>query len=137
MGAAGNDDLRGENENDVLIGGLGADQLTGGSDRDSFVFTAPTESGIAGNSDVILDFSKIESDRIDLSLIDAKLDTLKDDAFIWKGAAAFQEPGELRYFYDTPNNVTVLEANMDNNLSVDFQIRLAGNISLEAKDFIL
>ncbi|MDE2387870.1 MAG: calcium-binding protein [Betaproteobacteria bacterium] len=136
-GQGGDDSLNGGGGNDILTGGLGIDQLTGGAGADMFSFITLADSGIGASRDVILDFSKLEADKIDVSGIDAKSATSKNDAFTWKGTAAFTAAGELHYFYDGTNNVTIIEGNVDTNLSADFQIQLTGNIALTATDFAL
>jgi Ca2+-binding RTX toxin-like protein len=50
QGTAGNDQLQGGNQADVLIGGAGNDVLTGGRDSDTFVFA------VGGRQDRITDF---------------------------------------------------------------------------------
>ncbi|MBS0423308.1 MAG: hypothetical protein JSR71_02530 [Proteobacteria bacterium] len=136
-GQEDNDSLNGGGGNDILTGGLGIDQFTGGAGADTFKFMTLADSGKNLNRDAILDFSKLEADKIDVSGIDAKSATTKNDAFAWKGMAAFTAAGELRYFYDGSNDVTIVEGNVDTDLSADFQIQLAGNIALTATNFAL
>lgn len=139
-GLTGEDTLFGNAGADILIGGLGVDQLTGGTGADTFRLEITTDSGIdLGNRDIILDFNTLEVDKIDLSLIDAKSETLKkNDAFTWKDIAAFSgAAGELRYFYDGTNNITIVEGTVNADTVADFQIELAGNITLAATNFVL
>ena len=49
----------------TLVGGAGADKLTGGSDSDSFKFAALTDLGLGATArDVITDFKRSEGDKI-------------------------------------------------------------------------
>ncbi len=57
---------------DVLVGGGGADALKGGTGADTFVYTAISDSTVAGaGRNSINDFSHADGDRIDLGAIDA------------------------------------------------------------------
>ena len=80
--------------------------------------------------DIITDF-KTKIDKIDLSKIDANIETTKDDAFKapkkgedFKGS--FTKAGEL--FFSTSNNT--LYGNVDNDSEPDFAIELTGISSL-------
>ena len=66
IGGSGADKLTGGAQSDVFIGGGGADTLTGGSGPDYFVYTAVSQSNSFG-MDTITDFNATE-DRIDLAL---------------------------------------------------------------------
>ncbi|WP_133126190.1 beta strand repeat-containing protein, partial [Vibrio breoganii] len=62
-GTSGDDELIGGDGADTLIGGLGSDILTGGLGGDLFVWTDVDD----GTQDVITDFNLIEGDSIDLT----------------------------------------------------------------------
>ncbi|MDN3715835.1 retention module-containing protein [Vibrio breoganii] len=62
-GTSGDDELIGGDGADTLIGGLGSDILTGGLGGDLFVWTDVDD----GAQDVITDFNLIEGDSIDLT----------------------------------------------------------------------
>jgi Ca2+-binding RTX toxin-like protein len=138
--------LNGGGGNDIIRGGYGADNLTGGSGNDTFVVsgvgTLLFESAVGvANRDVITDFTA--GDKIDLSGIDARTGNgnAGDQAFTWLGTNPITNAnsnGGLHYYYDTANNLTIIEgSNNANNAAVEFQIALIGNISLQATDFIL
>lgn len=75
FGGAGNDTLQGGGGADRLIGGAGVDRLTGGSGADVFIF-ADGSSGRNGYvADRITDFSSRQGDWIDLSAIDADVNS--------------------------------------------------------------
>lgn len=95
-GGAGNDVLRGGGGRDLLIGGGGRDLLSGGAGGDLFRFVAITDSGPAKRArDTILDLSG--PDRIDLSKIDARPGTARDNEFVFLGDDAFSgRAGQLR-----------------------------------------
>ncbi|WP_124969721.1 Ig-like domain-containing protein [Aphanothece sacrum] len=67
LGTAGRDTITGTDLDDILIGGLGADILTGEQGKDKFVYQNIRDAG-----DIIKDF-EINQDKIDLS---ALLDSL-------------------------------------------------------------
>ena len=143
-GGAGNDVLLGGLGNDVLIGGSGQDTLTGGSESDTFKFNFITESGTsATKSDVITYFVQGE-DKIDLSAIDAFAATRSvNDAFIWRGTAAFSNTtqGEVCYqTFDatgTANDHTMIWIDNDKDKGVEMAICLTGLYDLRASDFVL
>ncbi len=145
-GGAGNDLLVGGDGNDRLTGDGGADVLTGGAGNDIFDFNAIGDSTAAAR-DLITDFIRGQ-DRIDLSGIDAIQGGLFDfnnNAFSGTlvgpaaGGApgAFTGAGQLRFFFDAAQNLTIIEGNVNANLAADFQIAVEGNIAITAADFIL
>lgn len=137
IGNTGDNVLKGNEGADEITGGLGADKLYGGADKDAFIFTSVQDSTVAASGrDTIFDFSKAQGDRIDLSSINAKLSTAKNDAFTFVGAAAFsKKAGELR-FKDKMDG-TYIYGDVDGNGKADFTIHLDSAILLEKGDFIL
>jgi Ca2+-binding RTX toxin-like protein len=137
-GGIGNDSMLGGRGLDILIGGAGLDALTGGLGSDRFVFNVITESTIAA-SDRILDFER-GIDSIDLSVIDA-ITGGTNDAFSFIGTAAFTAAGQLRAVDDGVNNRTIIQVNVNNNISTpELQIFLEGRqiaTLMGATDFIL
>ncbi|PMP02577.1 hypothetical protein BCS95_10500 [Vibrio breoganii] len=73
-GTSGDDELIGGDGADTLIGGLGSDILTGGLGGDLFVWTDVDD----GAQDVITDFNLIEGDSIDLTSVLDELVTNTD-----------------------------------------------------------
>jgi Ca2+-binding RTX toxin-like protein len=139
-GGGGLDTLIGSAGNDVLVGGAGhGDSLSGGGGKDTFVFTgaglATLDTGNTVNSrDVIEDFG---ADVIDLQQIDAEVTTAGDQAFSFIGKNAFTAAGQVHFFTDGFGN-TIVEGNVDSNLSADFQIELhAFTAQLRAGNFLL
>ncbi|MEO0031191.1 MAG: hypothetical protein RIS94_949 [Pseudomonadota bacterium] len=137
-GGPGNDTLYGGDGKDLLIGGTGKDILSGGAGADVFRFTDPTESPVGIGHDVITDF-QAGLDRIDLSMIDANTGRGGDQAFqLLSEGAAFTGVGQLRFFYDTITDTTIVQGNVNGNLAADFEIALAGHQALAtAGTFIL
>lgn len=151
-GGNGNDTLNGGSGNDTLIGGAGRDNLIGGAGSDTFVFKSAAEAGngtgaSSTNADLITDF-QVGFDKIDLGLIDANTPVTLDQAFIWDNTleTGNRRPagGHLGYHYEgtganvmtvIDGNINVAQFGIDN--TVDFQIKLAGAITLHASDFIL
>jgi serralysin len=161
-GAIGNDQLFGFGGNDVLIGGpatiggsdrdddrlvggLGADTMTGGAGRDLFDFNSILESGIAGAArDVITDFTTSAVagqfvDRIDLRDIDALAATLTvNEAFTFLGGGAFTAAGAQVRVQQVGADVEV-QLNTDADLAPEMVILLKNQTAanLEAIDFLL
>ena len=131
-GDAGNDVLSGDAGDDRIAGGGGNDKLTGGTGADAFVFIdadlKPTTIGGALERDQILDLSFAEGDRIDLSAIDANIQTGGNDAFTWAVGNRFSgHAGELVITYVPGANVTTLAMDVDGDGKADFFIGLNGN----------
>jgi serralysin len=81
-GGAGDDSIHGGDGDDLIAGETGSDVLSGGRGADRFIYTYPGQSDPANGIDIILDFSVRAGDRIDLSFVDANLQTfLVDEAF--------------------------------------------------------
>jgi serralysin len=132
FGDGDNDELFGEEGNDVLAGGLGVDVMYGGTGVDRFYFASAEDSGAAGaRADRILDFSALEGDKIDLTAIDADINTAGHQVFTFIGNEnAFFGVAQLRF------NGGFVEGDIDGDLNADFRIQVNAP-SLVATDFIL
>lgn len=116
---------------DTLIGGLGADRLTGGVDSDTFLYRVIEE--IAG--DVITDFVS-GVDTINLDAIDADENAVGGQDFSWRGSDGFTGlAGQLSYLIGSKN--TLVAGDTDGDGIADFTLRLVGKLTLEATDFDL
>jgi Ca2+-binding RTX toxin-like protein len=106
--------------------GAGADTLTGGAGKDTFLYAEKTDSGVgAGARDVITDFAKGE-DKIDLDQAGGRF-------FI--GNRAFSGvAGEVSAI--AGDGVTVVRVDVDGDKQTDFEIELAGLLQLDLSDFI-
>lgn len=136
-GQAGADTLLGGDGDDVLLGGKGRDRLDGGADEDVFVFTRLADSGLvsAGANDILIGFLR-GSDRIDLSAMDANANTSANDAFVFKGTAAFASvAGELRFAVSGAN--IILEGDVTGDGLADFQIQVNTLAAIGAGDLIV
>jgi len=131
-GGGGNDTLYGGNGDDILDGGSGGDILNGGKGNDRFVYSDLTDSGVGDpDRDTIKYFDKYGDDVIDLSLVDADVNTGGDQAFTLIGEAAFSgAAGELRY------GANLLQTDVDGDGLADFEIAL-NTKALGADDFVL
>jgi Ca2+-binding RTX toxin-like protein len=139
-GGLGNDTLTGGGGNDTLTGGLGTDTLTGGAGNDTFVFTTPAEAGNGASRDLIADVAGAGvagGDVIDVSGIDADTVALGDQAFTFIGTGGFTAAGQLRYFQDTVNTLTIVEGNVTGTAGAELQIAFAGLRTFVAGDFTL
>jgi len=155
QGNSGNDTLNGEAGNDVLIGasgadrldagtgadrlygGAGADDLIGRADADIFLFKLRTESTVATSGrDTIFDFSASQGDKIDLSGIDANTDISGNQAFSFRGTAAFTATaGELRYVKGSSD--TYIYGDVNGDKTADFAIHLDDALALQKGYFVL
>jgi Ca2+-binding RTX toxin-like protein len=142
-GGTGNDTLNGGTGNDILVGGTGTDVLVGGLGSDTFVFNFISDSTtVTTTRDVITDFTRGQ-DTIDLRNIDAFGVGGTNEAFVWKGTAAFDSTttGEARYQLvdnaGTADDYTVVFLDNDADTAVEMAIRLHGLHNLDASDFML
>jgi Peptidase M10 serralysin C terminal/RTX calcium-binding nonapeptide repeat (4 copies) len=125
-GGAGNDRISGGPGNDILNAGTGADVLTGGRGQDAFVFSDDDAA-----ADRIIDFNHLD-DTIDLSGIDANINTDANDAFSFIGNTAFSGiAGELRY------NAGLVQADVDGDGIADLLIQLTARVVVDVSDFVL
>jgi len=136
-GGNGRDVLRGGSGNDDLDGGRGRDLLTGGGGNDRFDYNSLNDSKVGPAArDKITDFAH-GHDVIDVSGIDA-IAGGSDDAFTFIGTSEFSgagSGGQLRFFHTA--SATVVEGDVDGDGTADFQIALAGHLTLQADDFLL
>jgi hypothetical protein len=118
----------------IIFGGLGSDQMSGNGGANRFVFTSTGES--AGNIDLISGFT--EADLIDLSAIDADVNTPGHQSFTFIGAAVFSGVAGQVSFEDIGVGFRV---NVDTNGDsvADMRIGLIGpadGFTVSADDFI-
>jgi len=136
-GGADADALYGENGADTLDGGAGKDTLTGGSGLDVFKFSFASDSGLLQSSaDLITDFTVGQGDLIDLSLIDAIVLTIANEAFSYIGSSAFTAAGQARSYFS--GGATFVDLNTNHDFyAPEMIIAFSGIISLKASNFIL
>jgi Ca2+-binding RTX toxin-like protein len=136
-GLDGADRLSGGKRSDILDGGLGRDILAGGKHADTFLFRSIKDSPVTAKGwDVIKDFRQRDKDRIDVSGIDAKAGTRKNDAFSFIGDRDFTgKAGELRF--DTGKKKTFVYGDVNGDGRADFKIELLGKVALLKQDFVL
>ena len=133
IGGDGNDQLFGGNGDDVLFGGMGTDILNGGRGRDTFVWTDIAESRPGPERDRIEDFTRGE-DKIDVSRIDA-IAGGSNDAFVFIGTAAFTAAGQLRQFEFGKG--VIVEGDVTGDGKADFQIAVQTQVMLTLEDFVV
>ncbi|OYU35457.1 MAG: hypothetical protein CFE35_10830 [Novosphingobium sp. PASSN1] len=136
-GDAGDDKVLGGGGDDTISGGAGEDKLAGGLGADHFVFDDGDLSGTTfSTADRILDFKHADGDVIDLSGIDADLNTAGDQGFSFIGSDAFTgTAGELRV--ETRSSAMLLSGDTNGDGVADFAIRIDGTTPLELADFVL
>ncbi len=149
LGSAGNDTLNGGLGNDVLSGGLGndtlngqagTDTLTGGAGTDTFVFATPAEAGNGATRDLITDIEGAGvagGDVINVNAIDANTVAAGNQNFTFVGTGPFTAVGQLRYFQDTVNTLTIVEGNVLGTTGAEFQVAVSGLRTFVAGDFTL
>ena len=117
----------------MLIGGSGADRLSGEAGNDTFQFAALADT-TPGLPDRILDFAP--GDRIDLRPIDADTATAGNQAFHL--GATPKHTGDITVSaYDAGLDRTTLSLFTNNDLTVDARIQLVGNhTTLGITDFL-
>ncbi len=135
IGDASANTLWGMAGDDQIRGGGGADLLKGGAGNDSFVYTALSDSTVAGSGkDTIADF--ITGDRIDLSGIDADGNAANGDtAFIFGTGDFTRHAGELRVV--TAGAVQVVYVDVNGDKTPDFAINVISDHALTGADFLL
>jgi Ca2+-binding RTX toxin-like protein len=138
-GSSFNDVLVGGADIDILTGGRGTDILAGGTEQDFFNFDKIAESKKGAARDVIADFSGVggDLDRIDLKGIDANTHLGGNQAFKYIGTHHFHHrAGELHIKFDTVNDKTIVQGDINGDAKADFEIELAGHHVLTGLDFI-
>jgi Ca2+-binding RTX toxin-like protein len=121
--------------------GAGADTITasnavnvmdGGAGNDTFKFLTTA----AANGDTILGFAP--GDRLDLSAIDANTGTAANDAFTLITGAEFTAAGQLAVSFESraDGDFTVIQGNIDGNLTADFRIEIGGNHTISNANLI-
>lgn len=136
-GGNGDDRLLGTSGADALVGGFGSDILIGGADADRFVYNSALETPVGAGRDRINDFTSGQGDLIDVSGIDANVNTGADDSFTFIGQAAFTGvAGQLRFDSTLAGN-SIVSGDIDGDGVADFEIFVADNAVLTAGDFLL
>jgi hypothetical protein len=128
----------GNDLDNTINAGNGADTVWGRAGSDVFVFSRGGDMNGGGKVDVYMDFEH-GADRFDLRLVDANEMQSGDQAFVYVGEAAFgsSKPGEMRSVYDATGNVTRIELNTDRDINADYAFHADGRHSFVAADFIL
>ena len=136
-GGDGDDRLLGSPGSDALVGGFGRDVLIGGADADRFVFNSALETVVGPDRDRINDFTSAQGDLIDVSGIDANVNTGGDDSFTFIGTSAFTGvAGQLRFDSTLAGN-SIVSGDIDGDGNADFQILVVDDAVLTAGDFLL
>jgi len=131
IGNEGDNTLNGGAGADKLIGGLGTDTLTGGAGLDIFVFNISAESATGLARDNITDFTHSQGDKINLG-IDANTEVAGDQGFTYIGATAFTGvAGQLDYL----NGILSGDTNGDKVADFEIAVTLVGGTSLVSADF--
>jgi len=133
-GTTGTDTLDGAGGNDVLIGGEGADLLVGGLGRDLFTFFAFADSTPAA-SDLISDFAQ-GADRMDFRRVDASA-APGDQAFAFVAGGAFTGGGTGSIRFEFSGGETLVQVDAGDGGAAEMVVRMIGNITLTAADFLL
>ncbi len=136
FGGDGNDVISTHAHKDDLTGGLGADTLSGGADRDYFHYNSIQDFGDGSTMEVITDFSSADGELIWMRYIDANANTIWDEPFSWIGTTGFSgAAGQLRYEISGGN--AIVSGDVDGDSLADFHLQLLGVTALAATDFFL
>lgn len=135
-GGSGNDTISAGGDSDLLIvGGWGADSLTGGAAAaDTFVYLSTNDTG-----DTITDFDNTNGnlarrDHIDLTAIDGNGAAAGDPAVVWGGTTATANG----VWYAFSGGVTTIYVDTNGSpAGAEMVIYLTGNITLTAEDFLI
>lgn len=122
-GGKGHDVLAGGGGADIITGGEGIDHISGGAGADWFIYlsTADSRPGVA---DIISDLDN--RDHIDLSAIDADVNTDGDQAFVLTEAFT-HHAGEAVLSYDPVYKLTSLSLDTDGDGHADGLITMTGD----------
>ena len=120
-GLGGDDSLDGGPDNDIVEGGRGCDRMTGGNGADVFSYKSTADSPPGPLCDVIADFVH-RTDKIDLSAIDAKTNTLGNNKFTFKGTLPFTSEGQVRAVQSGLN--TIVQINTTGATGAEMTIKL-------------
>jgi Ca2+-binding RTX toxin-like protein len=105
--------------------------LTGGSERDSFIFLSTDEIGLGASKDTITDFQGTR-DVIDLGAVDANSLVTGNQFFSYIAGAAFTGiAGQLRFASN------ILSGDTNGDSVGDFELAIAGVTSLTNRNFVL
>ena len=121
--------------NDVIIGSGGADTLNGGSGWDAFHYVNVNDSTV-DDFDVITDFSITEGDFIDLSVLDADINTAGKQALVLSSDNS-AAPGSVWYDVMGGGNAGTtadIFADVSGDRQADFKISLSLSGSLSGTD---
>jgi Ca2+-binding RTX toxin-like protein len=122
---------------DRITAGSGTNVLTGGLGHDVFAWLSTGAAGNGGNRDIILDFVK-GVDLVNISAIDANSRLAGNQAFTLletAGAAFTRVAGQMHYEHAAGN--TIISGDINGDGVADFQIQMAGIVTLSASDFSL
>jgi Ca2+-binding RTX toxin-like protein len=134
-GNSANNKLTGLDGADTLNGGGGADTLAGGAGADRFVIGSAADSPASG-PDRISDFTVSQGDVIDLSGIDADINTTGDQAFSWVSAFT-SVAGQVTASYSATTQLTTLTFDADGDgLGDDMALLIGGQVT-SSQGFIL
>ncbi|ENE9465845.1 M10 family metallopeptidase C-terminal domain-containing protein [Yersinia enterocolitica] len=131
VGGRGDDKIIGNDADNILTGGYGADQLWGKNGRNIFYYLNTKDSTTTA-ADTLHDFN-VNKDKIDLSpLIYANDNVALVDRFSFSGQT------EIMQKYDEIRNITYLMIDFDNNVhETDMMIKLTGKHQLLLNNFIV
>jgi Ca2+-binding RTX toxin-like protein len=130
-GSSLDDVLIGDSSNNRIQGQQGADTLTGGKGVDLFVYFGENSWVGKGNRDVITDFEPNSGDKIELYGI-------ANGNLKYQGIKPFSAINQVRYQTDLVNAITLIQINLDNDLSnPEMEIELTGIKNLTTNSFNL
>lgn len=136
--STGDDWLSGGDGNDWIYGAQGTDTLTGGTGDDTFFFFAIGDSA-PGAADQIVDMVS-GADIIDLSSIDADVNTVGDQAFTFNfSGVPVGAAGDMWYTYTTDGAAYdwIFYGDVNGDSIADFEIHIHSAGNMFPGDFIV
>ncbi|EPX82423.1 M10 family metallopeptidase C-terminal domain-containing protein [Salipiger mucosus] len=138
-GRQGDDTLMGELGGDALYGNAGADVMSGGDQagvRDRFIYFNMSETGVGAGNRDIITDFVAGEDRIEISRFDADTTQGFKQSFDFIGSDAFSGTAG-ELRYGQTSNATIVMGDVDGDGAADFEIQLTGVMDLGASDFLI
>ena len=122
---------------DTIYGNSGQDRITMGDGSDRLIYISYADSrGTPEERDIIVDFDR-PRDKIDLSALDADRTRGGNQAFDFIGRERGDGPGRGEISFATYGTTTIMSANIDNDDTIEIQIKFNNTSYLTGSDFIL
>lgn len=139
-GRAGDDTLDGQAGSDAIYGGMGVDVMTGGDDsgsRDRFIYFHVAETSVGNGSRDVITDFESGRDRIEISRLDANILTAAAREVFVFIGADAFSRQAGQLRYSLEGGMTIVQADLDGDGEANFEIELTGSMALAETDFLL